>query len=180
SSTVVRGGLGMFSDNFPVSIVSGFASNLPQDPQFTPSGNNIAPGEASNLIKDAANDYAALQSGYSSGATLAQLQASVPGFLPPSLTSADASLKAPTYYKWNLEVQRALNEHSAVNVSYNGNRGIHELMQNGSLNAYATNFNGLPSAALDPRFGQVTVYQSNGVSNYNGFTGVYKYNNQAG
>lgn len=173
SGTVVRGGFGVFSDNFPISIGTGFLSNLPLNPAFSPSNGLIAPAESNSLIAQAQAAYQALKSGFSSGATLAQLQAAVPGFQPPSLTSADSPLSNPIYYKWNLEVQRSLWHNAALKLGYNGNAGRDELMQNGALNAYAANFTGLPTTPLDPRFNQVTVYQSNGTSNYNGLTTVF-------
>jgi hypothetical protein len=55
-----------------------------------------------------------------------------------------------------------------LSANYVGNHGIHEVIQNNGLNAYAPGFAGLPAAAPDPRFKVVTEYQTTGVSNYNG------------
>jgi len=176
--TAIRGGFGMFGDNFPLSTITGFATNVPQDPSFAATGNAstgyvISPG-LSNSLQAATNaSYKALESGFSNGATLAQIQAAVPGFTLPNLTSSDAKIINPTYYKWNLDVQRQLWSHAAIDLAYDGNHGVHELISNANVNAYSSNFAGLPTAPLDPRFLTVTDYQSDGISNYNGMTASF-------
>ncbi len=182
AGTVVRGGFGLFADNFPIDIASGFLGNLPLNPLFAPSNGLISPAEGNNALSvQAANAQAALQSGFSNGATLAQLQAAVPGFQPPTLTTAASPLQNPSYEKWSLQVQRQLWTNAALTVGYVGNKGDHELMRNPALNAYSkTSYAGLPSAAPDARFGKVLEYQSNGSSNYNGMTGTFRDNFTSG
>jgi hypothetical protein len=168
---VVRGGFGLFADSFPLVLITGFASNPPEDPSFTATQGYIAPNVNNSLYSQVVSSNQALQSGFANGATLAQLQASNPGFSIPNLTSSDPNLLNPTYYKWNLDIQRALWTGAALDVSYNGNHGVHELIQNQNVNAFDPNgFVGLPTAPVDPRFLQVTDYQSDGISNYNGMT----------
>ncbi|MGH9466896.1 MAG: hypothetical protein ACRD1Y_06030, partial [Terriglobales bacterium] len=178
---VVRGGFGMFADLYAISVGSGFLSNLPLDPGFSPSVGLISPAESNSLQASAQAAYTALESGFNSGATLAQLQAAVPGFEPPNLTAVQSGLQQPTYYKWNLEVQQGIWHSAALTVGYTGNYGVNELMEDPAVNAYSpTAFAGLPASPVDPRFGQVTEYQSDGKSNYNGFTGTLRDNFSSG
>jgi len=175
-SMVVRGGIGLFGDNFPISIVGGFAGNLPLDPTFSVSNDLVSPAESTNLIADAAAAYKALITGFNGGQTLAQIKAAAPTFTPPNLTSSDGFLQSASYQKWSLEVQQGLWRNASLSVSYNGTHGFHILTQNGGLNGYAPSangkfaaaFSGLPTVQTDPRFNIVTVFQSNGTSNYNG------------
>ena len=52
-----------------------------------------------------------------------------------------------------------------------GNHGWNEINQNPYLNAYSpTGFGGLPTTAIDPRFGEINQLTSEGHSNYNGLT----------
>jgi hypothetical protein len=114
-------------------------------------------------------------SGFAAGETLAEIQAKVPSFSPPSLVSPDRSLKSPQYHKWSLEVQQAFGAATSLSIGYFGNHGIHELIQNLSANAYGfgTSPPGECSSppvppCADPRFGEVTQLTTAGISNYNG------------
>jgi Carboxypeptidase regulatory-like domain len=182
-NTVVRGGIGLFYDQFQGQVVDFIAENPPLINGFSASGDNISPAESSNLFKDASSSNAAFLQGFAGGATLAQLQASVPGFSPPALFSTDAKTKAPQYQKWNLELEQGFGRATSFTVNYVGNHGIHELMGNSAENAFcnpvtptgpnpacptAAGFVGLPTEPVDPRFGAVAVVKTLGVSNYNG------------
>ena len=58
-----------------------------------------------------------------------------------------------------------------MSANYVGNHGIHEVLINQGLNAYdPSGFTGLPLAAPDSRFSNVTELQTDGISNYNGLT----------
>ena len=183
-NTVVRGGIGIFYDQFQGQVVDFIADNPPLINGFTASADNISPAEASNLFKDTAASNAAFLAGFSNGATLAQLQASVPGFSPPALFSTDKHTKAPQYQKWNLQIEQGIGRGTTLSANYVGNHGIHELMGNSAENAFCDpvvggqpnpacppatgGFAGLPLAPVDPRFGAVAVVKTLAVSNYNG------------
>lgn len=169
AKTVVRGGIGNFRDFFPQQILQGFALNTPNVNTFTVPGGPLSPAAANNVFSNAANYNAAFISGFSQGATLADLVATDTGFSPPAYYGAQNKTVNPTYLEWNLEVEHSLDRNTSVSANYVGNHGIHEVFVNNSLNAYSsTPFAGLPATALDPRFSTVTELQTDGTSNYNG------------
>ncbi len=179
-ATVIRGGIGIFWDSFPGQVVDNFSENPPLLQGFTVGGGNqtIAPGENNNLFALAAASNQAFLSGFNSGATLAQLQAQVPGFTPPALSVANPFTHVPQYQKWSLGIEQGLGRNTSVSVTYVGNHGIHELVQEASLNAFQPGFAGLPATAPDPRFGPVNGLYAEGISNYNGVTvsATHRYN----
>jgi hypothetical protein len=179
SNLVVRGGFGIFADQFPGSVADNASQNPPYYNTFVPTVGNLSPQETNggNLFSTAATNNAAFINGFNSGQTLAQIQMAAPLFSPPALTTFDARSSFPMYEKWSLEVQKAFGANSSVSVSYVGNHGYHELVQNNSVNAFnAAGFTGFPSAtALDPRFAEVNFITSAGVSNYNGLTTSFQH-----
>ncbi|MGH9467167.1 MAG: carboxypeptidase regulatory-like domain-containing protein [Terriglobales bacterium] len=182
-TTVIRGGFGMFANNFPIDVANGFLANLPEDPAFAPTSGLISPAEGNSALSvQAQSAENALKSGFANGATLATLEAAVPGFAPPTLTTAASPLVNPTYYKWSLQVQHEVWQNAALTVGYEGNHGDNEMEENPALNAYsASGYGGdLPTTDPDAMFGQVLEYQSNGYSNYDGLTGTFRDNFSSG
>jgi hypothetical protein len=192
-STVIRGGIGLFNDAFPAVFTDNFASNAPGVNTFVVAGSNIAPGETlngGNLFAQAAASNAGLINGFKNNQTLAQIQANVPNFAPPSLFSANKQTKIAQFQKWSLEIQQALGKNSSFDVSYNGNHSIHDLVDRNGVNAFCTPgvgacaavpaFDGLPAAPFDPRFGTVSLLDTNGISNYEGVTLSFKHNINGG
>jgi outer membrane receptor protein involved in Fe transport len=175
NKTVVRGGIGIFSDSFPATLVDNFSENPPVFSQFVVNG-ALTPGTPGNMFGNASGSNAAFQSGFASGGTLASIEAADPFFVPPGITSSDKRVRQPRYQEWNLEVQQDVGWNTVLSVNYVGNHGIFEAVQNQGVNAFAdttnfpTGFGGLPSAPPDPRFGTVNQIQSIAVSNYNGLT----------
>jgi hypothetical protein len=171
-NTVVRGGIGIFWNSFPGQVVDNISENPPLAPTFTVGSGalplHISPAEAQNLINTAAASNAGFQTGFISGLTEAQIAATVPGFAKPSMNYTIFT-KAPQYQKWSLEFEHGFGRNDSVTVSYSGNHGIHEPVQNSALNAYSpTPFTGLPTTPPDPRFGYVEGVFGAAVSNYNG------------
>jgi hypothetical protein len=176
--TAIRGGLGIFSDAFPVGVVDGFAENIPQYNTIALVGlagystNPVASGVPGNVFNIASSANQSLNSAFGSGGTLASISEANPLFSPPSLTTSDSKVRQPRYYEWNIEIQRELPWATTLSVNYVGNRGVHEMIANGGLNGFcvacAQGFATFPSAATDPRFFEVTQYQSSGVSRYDG------------
>lgn len=173
-NTVIRGGIGIFYNSFPGQVVDNISENPPLAPTFTVGSGAlpllISPAEPKNLISTAAASNAGFQTGFISGLTEAQIAATVPGFVNPSMTFTDFE-NAPQYQKWSLEIEQGFGHNDSVTISYSGNHGIHEPVQNSALNAYSPSaFAGLPTTPPDPRFGYVEGVFSEAVSNYNGLS----------
>lgn len=180
TSTVVRGGFGMFTDVFPATIADSVLNNVPVNNPFAlfgPAygGPAIAPNPSDSTsgqtITSASNT--ALLNGFNSGASYNVLSTAVTGFGAPSFTNPHHNLFYPTYQEWNLEVQRQFGQNSVIDINYVGNRGYNEPDLNNSVNAYGapagfTGING--TGAPNPSFSSVDEVYSNAISNYNGVT----------
>jgi hypothetical protein len=186
---VIRGGFGIFGDILPGTVVDNFMNNSPLNNQFSVSSAPLSPDVSGNQAALAAQANTLFVNGFNSGQTLAEIQANPNGgqfFVPPNFYNAARSLENPQYQEWNLEFQKGIGQKMTLSLNYVGNHGIYEAVQNAGYNGYcdlgclgllsptgvptSASFAGLPSTALDPRFGTVTEVQSAGVSNYNGLT----------
>jgi len=186
-NTVIRGGIGIFYDPVSGNHTVTLSSNPPIYNSYSVFGDNLAPGERTSLFKDATASNAAFLNGFTSGETLAQIQATFssfypPGFTPPGITNPATQMRAPQYQRWSLELQQAFGARTSMNVGYFGNHGIRELVQNPNANAYG--FGSLPTGlctsppvppCADPRFTEVTQLTTNGVSNYNGLVASFRH-----
>ena len=182
-NTVIRGGFGLFYDQFPATIADSLSQNPPLDPQFTVFATNLAPGETcgggcSNLFADAAGANSLFQGGFASGGTATSIFG---GPAPLNVTASPNTTHTPRYQEWNLSVQQMFGKNSSLTLNYVGNHGIHEAVQNNGLNAWCPGctFNTpegpLPSAGPpDARFTQVTQIETVAVSNYNGLTVAFQ------
>ncbi|HTS08309.1 MAG TPA: carboxypeptidase regulatory-like domain-containing protein [Candidatus Eisenbacteria bacterium] len=184
-NTVVRGGFGIFSDVFPGTVATSFDTNSPLKNTFLTTG-LLAPGVPGNAQSAAVASNAAFASGFASGLTFAQIQASLPAgaFSPPAFTNSESNIRYPKYEEWNFEVQQALGTKNSLTLNYVGNHGYDLAATNVGLNGYcdpitcapglgATSFVGLPAAPLDARFSTVTEVGNYGISNYNGLTASF-------
>jgi hypothetical protein len=191
--TVIRGGIGIFSDALPTGAIDSIVQNAPLDPGFNTFGGYISPAQTGALgpcagactlyqLSNAAN--ASFQANYASGGPVSAF----------NFTNAEA-VKVPTYYKWSLEVQHELGWNTTLSTMYVGNHGSHEEISNGALNAWCCNnpagqppelpsgaatFGNLPATIPDGRFGVVTQVQNVGNSNYNGLTATVNHNFRGG
>ena len=175
--TVVSGGFGLFSSIIPAFYVDSLMNNLPGDPSFVFTGVPFGPTAVGNGQSTAAAAAAGLKSGFSNGATVASLTATVPGFSPPNFFNAANDVHIPRTQEWNLQVQRSFGTKTALTLQYVGNHGIWQQINNDNINAYCdlsciaalgAPFAGLPAAPTDPRFLQVTESSTGYNSNYNG------------
>jgi outer membrane receptor protein involved in Fe transport len=170
STTVLRAGFGMFTDMFPGTIADTELTNPPFAPQFTIFYGGVDPTQSYSSAAQAATLNADFQQGFATGGSMDSITAANPNFGPPNFTTVAQQLHYPTYEEWNLQVQHELGKGNAFEVSYVGNRGYHEPVENGLVNAYdpsATSV--LPAASPVNSFGTVTEVRSNAISNYQGF-----------
>jgi len=142
---------------------------------FAIVGDNLAPGEQTNLFTDAAASNKAFVDGFGKGKSLVQIQATVPHFSPPGLVTPSQHTHLAQYQRWSLELQQAFGAYTTVGVGYFGHHGIHEFVQDPNANAYG--FGSLPARlctsppippCADPRFRDVGEAKTDAVSNYNG------------
>jgi Carboxypeptidase regulatory-like domain/TonB-dependent Receptor Plug Domain len=185
-TTVIRAGVGLFSDLYPGGILSSYDTNFPQVNIFNvpigsvafdtlPPGTTVFPGSGVNLVTECNGAFA---SNYASGGNLngyATAAAQFGGCLNglgqlsvPALNDVSRNLQNPKYVEWNFEIQHSFGSHTVVSANYVGNHGYDELISNPDVNGFG--FGSLPAAAPDPRVSRVNFLYSAAVSNYNGLT----------
>lgn len=187
--TVIRGGVGLFSDIFPGTVATLFDTNSPLKNTFITTG-LLAPGLAGSAQTVATSSNAAFLSGFNGGQTLAGITAADPFFSPPAFANPERNIRYPSYVEWNLEVQQALGTKDSFSLNYVGNHGYDLAAENLGLNAFcdavtptpatsclgalgATSFVGLPATIPDSRFNTITEVGNYGISNYNGLVASY-------
>jgi len=181
-NSVLRGGAGILYDPFQEGLAEPFYLNPPIYNNFTATADNLTPDEISSLFRDTAASNLAFVNGFAEGKTLAQLQAEIPDFSPPRLTSAERKMHRPQYQKWSLQWEQGLGVSTAVSVGYFGHHGIHELFMNPNANAFG--FGSLPAAQCDSppvpacsdrRFAEVDQWATEAISNYNGMVVSFRH-----
>jgi len=184
SKTVLRAGIGLFSDLYPGVFLSPIDTNFPQVNLWDVPGGTLAwdlnspaktafPNSGVTLVQQC---NTAFTENYYNGGNLPTYVAAAPGCinpatgtqLVPNLNDVTRNLSNPKYVEWNVEVQHMLGSKAVVSANYVGNYGYDELYTNNYLNSFG--FGTLPATAPDPRVGHVTFLNSGAVSNYNGLT----------
>jgi hypothetical protein len=194
SSTVVRGGFGMFTDVFPATVADSFLNNAPTNVGFVLPGVDLGgpsisanPANPTSGQQVSASSNKAFQAGYQSGASFNTLSTSVPGFGAPSIIGAVGKLHYPTYEEYSFQIEQALDsrKETVLSLAYVGNHGYHEPVENTVVNAFGVNngsagftpfngastpinFTGLPSAVPNGSFSGATEVGNGAISNYNG------------
>jgi outer membrane receptor protein involved in Fe transport len=176
-STVLRGGIGLFADSNPELQADRFLTNAPTESIFTTTSGLVATGTPNGVFAIVSASNAALQEGFANGDTLAQLRAHVPlGFTPPQFFTISQNVHSPKYSEWNAEVQHAFGDKYLLSVNYVGNHGFDEVVQQLFGNAYSpAGLAGLPTTALDPRFGEIVAMNTEGWSNYDGLVTSFRW-----
>jgi hypothetical protein len=172
-NTVVRGGIGFFSDLYPAFFAGTMAGNAPN--VSTPSINfglvdASGAGSAPAIAQASATVF---QREFGNGATLAQLQSAVApvSFSTPSYFSLPSIVRTPKFVEWSFDIQHQFAARYSVTLRYAGNHGYDIFLLNPNVNATsATGLGGLPATAPDRRFGGVSQLTNNGYSNYHGLT----------
>ena len=174
--TVIRGGVGLFSDLYPGTILDSFSTNFPQVLSFSVPGGSVDPFQPGSGVSIVQGCNTAFRTVFNSGQTVGQYAAAAPqcaAALPP-LNDVTSQTLNPKFVEWNLEVQRTLAKNTLFSVNYVGNYGYDILLTNPYLNAFCTTavcgsaFTSLPTAATDSRVSTVLQLTNNGHSNYNG------------
>ena len=174
-NTVIRAGVGLFSDLYPGTILDRFTTNFPEVTDFTLTTGNIAFGQPNSAAGIIAQCNSAFQSNFNAGGNLqgfvnsAPVACSANGPQVPNLNDVVGTLKNPKYVEWNAEIQHTFGTKTVVSANYVGNRGYDELLINPYLNAFG-GFGGLPETAPDARVAYVNQLTNGGISNYNGIT----------
>jgi len=183
--TVIRGGIGLFSDLYPGTLLDNFTTNFPEVTSFSIPGGAVNPAEAGSGVNLVQTCNSAFQTAFHGGQTLAQYQAAAPACaaaLPP-LFDVTAKTLNPKFVEWNFEVQHTVSRNTLVSVNYVGNHGYNILLTNPYLNAFCTTaicgsgFTELPvGASPDARVAAVQQLTNNGYSNYHGVTASVQQN----
>jgi outer membrane receptor protein involved in Fe transport len=174
--TVIRGGVGLFSDLYPGTILDSYSTNFPQVLSFSVPGGTVDPSQPGSGVSIVQGCNTAFRTVFNSGQTVGQYAAAAPqcaAALPP-LNDVTSQTLNPKFVEWNLEVQRTLAKNTLFSINYVGNYGYDILLTNPYLNAFCTTgicgsgFTALPPAATDGRVSTVLQLTNNGHSNYNG------------
>jgi len=169
NKTVFRGGVGLFSDLYPGTLLNLFTRNFPVVTTFTLTTGAVSPNSPNSASALIAACNSAFQSNFNNGGTVGTFQALAPaGCQPPNLNDVTSQLRNPKYVEWNFEVEHRLNSKTVVSANYVGNKGYDELVQYPYFNAFG--FDGLSATPIDTRVKSVRQLTNTGVSNYNGVT----------
>jgi hypothetical protein len=187
ANTEVRGGFGMFSDLYPATFIDGVIQGFPN--YFVPpvTSGIVSPTGTGNIVSAAAAANATVQSGFRAGQGWSQINSALVGqsvFLgaPPAVNAYfNGEFKVPMYNEYSLQVQRQLGRSDALIVTYAGNSGYNEVIQNpyindatgtfnastGAWTALGPSINGVGIAPANQNYAKVTEFTNNSVSNYN-------------
>jgi hypothetical protein len=173
---VISGGFGIFYDNPAAGLVDNLLSNPPVSVAirvrpstgtlpFDPNGGALTWAQSAAAFN--------IQDTYSSIA--AKLQALGSVFAAPAFSAMAGTVHAPMWKEWNIQLQRQLTNSVVLVVNYVGNSGTRIPYENSWANAYDAygifpGVPGIPAAAAVPNYGQVNLWQSGAISNYNGMT----------
>src|SRR5580693_9118462 len=137
-NTVIRAGVGLFTDLYPGGLLSLFDTNFPQVNLFNVPTGSVAfdlaapgstafPGSGVNLVTEC---NGAFLSNYNSGGSLAGYAAAAAplggclnaqGALSvPNLNDVSRNLQNPKYVEWNFEVQHTFGTRTVVSANYVG------------------------------------------------------------
>jgi outer membrane receptor protein involved in Fe transport len=183
--TVLRGGAGLFSDLYPAVFVDNVFENFPNDNTETLLASNIQNAGAGSMYANAAAGNSAVSGGFGTGGTVTSLNNSLTAlgipFSPPALGAyfAPSNFHEAQYVEYSLQLQRQFGKSDGLSITYAGNYGFREVMQNPYLNASSGVFSnataswtsagsigGLSATPPDPSFANVNAFTNDAHSNY--------------
>ncbi len=191
--TVLRGGVGLFSDSFPGLILEQTFLSFPNQYFAGVNTGTVAQGSGSAQAV-AAGSASAVLGGFSQGATYNQISAALAAqgiaFFPPNYVTTPHTFKSARYTEFSLQLQRQITPTDALILSFAGNHGYDLFIANNHLNQnvgtslYGGYGNGtfdvVPINSPDPRFAQVQSFTDNAISNYSGVSVQYKHIDRRG
>jgi outer membrane receptor protein involved in Fe transport len=195
SNTVLRGGVGMFADLYPAIFVDNVFENFPNDNVETLLASNIQLARTGSMYANAAAGNTAVSSGFGTSGTATSLNTALTSigvpFSPPGLGAyfAPQNFHEALYFEYSLQLQHQFNQSSGFSLTYAGNYGYREIMQNPYINASTGVFDnttgtwvsngslgGLAATPPDPSFANVNAFTNNAHSNYS--AGMVTYTHQ--
>jgi outer membrane receptor protein involved in Fe transport len=172
--TVIRAGVGLFTDLFPAALIDRFVTNAPNVVTFNAFTGGIAPGTPGSAASMLATSAAAFNAGFANGASYSSLSGT--GFTRPTLATSANQISNPDYLEYNFQIEREIGNHAVASVNYVGNYGYNEFIQTPWGNAFSsTGAYGLPTTRTNNGFGVVTQLNNQGYSNYNGLTSAVRW-----
>jgi hypothetical protein len=154
-NTVFRGGIGLFTDLYPGTILGNYTTNFPQVNAFNASAGTLAfdlnpaastafPTSGVGIVQQCNSVFATNFNNGGNLNTYATAASTVTGgcvgnngnLIVPNLFDTESVVKNPKYVEWNFEVQHTFGANTVLSVNYVGNRGYDEFIQNGYLNAF--------------------------------------------
>jgi Carboxypeptidase regulatory-like domain/TonB-dependent Receptor Plug Domain len=192
-STVIRGGVGLFSDLYPAGLIDSYMHNAMALRQFTISTNpalsTAEPGNAYQSESVCNGIFSGVVNGGGTRADyLAQAAAAGLPCAVPDYNSVGNKVYNPMFIEWNLQVQQSLGSKTVLSFNYVGNHGYNMFTNNPWANSSApvpnancpgspqslentcTPFVGLPALRPDLRVNNVFNLTNDGYSNYNGLS----------
>jgi hypothetical protein len=190
-NTVLRTGVGLFSDLYPGVVLSPIDTNFPQVNLWTVSGvdpattGGTSTGLAFDLLPPSSTAFpnsgvalvqqcnSVFNNNFFSGGNFNTYQAALTpataGCLnTPALNDVSRNLKNAKFLEWNFEIQHTFGTRTVVSANYVGNHGYDLLFTNPTLNGFG--FGDLPATVPDPRVGHVNLLNSGAISNYHGLS----------
>lgn len=182
-NTVIRTGIGLFSDLYPGTVLSGIDTNFPNVNLWDVPAGTLAwdlqqpgstafPNSGVALVQGC---NAAFVNNFKTGGNLTSYTTAAPQCVNtlgapavPTLNDVARNIKNPKYVQWNFEIQHMIGARTVISADYVGNRGYDLLTFNDDLNGFG--YGQLPATVTDPRVGRVNFLQNEGISNYNGVT----------
>ena len=191
--TVLRGGVGLFSDSFPGLILEQTFLSFPNRYFAAVNSGTVAQGTGSAQAV-AAGSAGAVLNGFSQGATYNQISAALATqgitFSPPNFVTTPHTFRGARYTEFSLQLERQITPNDALIISFAGNHGYNLFIANDHLNqnvgtslygSYGNGtFDSVPINSPDPRFGDVRGFTNNAISNYQGVSFQYKHFDRRG
>jgi len=181
TNTVLRAGVGLFSDLLPGSVADLVGVNPPYVRTLqggllgTVGGLAIAPGVSNSAVDAASAANQSFGTGFAQGwLSCASSEANPTACLPPVAITAvpDGKLKAPYNMQWSAGLEHQFGTSLSIRAQYVGTRALNQpylTQENGYQTVCQGCFTPYPYVeAPDPRFGAVTQFSTGASSHYNG------------